>query len=205
MKVLLENAILEGRNRLLMENPYFKNLRDKTDPSEFESMCIDLYHLADRFHDAIGIRYERFRDQPETIFKEHWDEEKGHAEMLRRWMLQMGMKDPREHKPSVYTENYISIIYRAAATMDKDLSLLVINGAGEGTAQDFYLKTYHHFKQLGLPKLHYWHLHAEVDQEHGNILHYISDEMSEQQLSEALHYIHVTLEAIYNMKAHWLH
>ncbi|KEO82304.1 iron-containing redox enzyme family protein [Tumebacillus flagellatus] len=203
MKDLLEQAIESGRNRLLTENPYFKLLPDKKDPADFEAMCVDLYHLSGQFLDAITMRYERFHDAPESIFKSHMEEERGHAEMLRRWMLQMGMKDPAEQFPSVETENYISLIYRAATTLSKNQSLLVINGAGEGTAQDYYMETYRHFQNLGFPKLNYWFLHAEVDQEHGNIMPYIS-ELTEEEARQALHFVEVAMEAIYEMKAGWL-
>lgn len=203
MKTALEAAIHEGRSKLLSDNPYFKLLPEKREPKDFERMCIDLYHLSGKFLDAITMRYQRFQDEPEDIFKSHMEEERGHAEMLRRWMLLMGMVDPMEHYPSSETEEYISMIYRAATTLSKSQSLLVINGAGEGTAQDFYEKTYKHLQDLGFPKLHYWYLHAEVDQEHGNVMPYITD-LNEAEMRESMHFINVTLETIYNMKASWL-
>jgi hypothetical protein len=203
MKELLEQAIETGRNRLLAENPYFKLLPERREPADFEAMCIDLYHLSGQFLDAITMRYERFHDAPESIFKSHMEEERGHAEMLRKWMMLMGMADPAEKFPSVQTENYISLIYRAATTLSKNQSLLVINGAGEGTAMDYYGKTYRHFQELGFPTLNYWYLHAEVDQDHGDIMPYIS-EMSEQEAREALHFVGVAMDAIYQMKASWL-
>jgi hypothetical protein len=203
MSKVLEQALVAGREKLLAENPYFKLLHQKTDVRDFERMCIDLYHLSGKFLDAITIRYERFKDAPEEIFRDHMEEETGHAEMLRKWMLLMGMVDPKTVRPSIATEKYISMIFRAATTMDKNLSLLVINGAGEGTAQDFYMETYKHFKSMGYPKLNYWYLHAEVDQAHGDIIKYLS-EMEEHEIEEALHYIEVTLNTIAEMKASWL-
>jgi hypothetical protein len=201
-KERIEEKLLKGRERI-KNCKYFHTIQNKGDIKDFEQMCIDLYHLAHEFQKALKIRYERFKDEPEEIFLDHYQEEVGHCDMLRKWMIQMGLPDPITKRPSIPTERYISVIYRAAYTMNKHLSLLTINGAGEGTAQDFYAVTYNRLRELGFPKLGYWHLHAEVDQEHGNVAKYIPENMTEEEFEEALHYIDLTLDVIESMKESW--
>jgi len=187
--------------RVKSENPFFLHFPQEKDPSYFV-WCNNLYHLSKHFGELLKLRWERFPDVDHDVFSTHYEEEKDHAEMLRKWMIGIGLEDPELHPANYETEHFISLQYRAVAAMDENLSLLIINSTSEGFAHAVYLHAHAILERTGFTDLEYWAIHCEADEEHSEVYHLIKD-MSEQQLEEAKHLVKYTCHTLDTMLASW--
>ncbi|MFD0958995.1 iron-containing redox enzyme family protein [Paenibacillus chungangensis] len=196
------NEIIEGQLKHLKEtNPFFVKFPQKVQPSDL-TWCSHLYHLSHHFAELLKVRWDRFQDAPHDVFSTHYQEEKDHPEMLREFMLGLGLKDPVHSRPSYETENFISALYRAAAVMEDNLSLLIINSTAEKFAHMMYVHVLERLQNSGMSNLTYWEVHTVADEEHSDVYHYLSN-MNEQQVEEAKHLIKYTVYAIDQMQRSW--
>ncbi|PWK03935.1 iron-containing redox enzyme family protein [Tumebacillus permanentifrigoris] len=198
----LEKGIQDKRATMLVRNEFYQALRQRTHAQDWK-WCVNLYHLSKEFTELLRLRHQRFPSVPHDVFESHYQEEIGHANLLRDWMLSIGLPDPETMHSTKETEDFISILYRAATAMDESMALLVINSTAEGFALDLYTNC---LKQLQVtnisPKLTYWEVHCEADEEHSNVAQYVSP-MSDRELDTALHYVDYTLDAIDKMLISW--
>lgn len=198
VKVLIETKMQE----MLDTNPFYQKLPQMTKPADFY-WCNSLYHLSKEFAALLKLRYERFRDVDHDVFITHYEEEKEHAEMLRKWMIENGLDDPENHLPTPETEDFISLQYRASVGFDQNLSLLSINSVGERTAYEFYVQVNNHLKkQNGFATTEYWDAHCEADEEHSNVFHLFTD-LAEKDIETIEHYALYTFDVANRMIASW--
>ncbi|WP_068775892.1 iron-containing redox enzyme family protein [Paenibacillus sp. FJAT-26967] len=198
----ISSIISSELDRVKRENNFFQNFPSEKKAESFE-WCSNLYHLSKHFGELLKLRWERFPDVEHEVFSTHYDEEKDHAEMLRKWMIGIGLDDPELHKANYETEHFISLQYRAVAAMDENLSLLIINSTSEGFAHAVYLHAYKILQEIGFSNLEYWAIHCEADEEHSDVYHLIKD-MSVQQLEEAEHLVKYTCNTLDVMLDSWL-
>lgn len=197
---IIENAL----NECKQSNAFFTRFPESAKSEDFK-WCIHLYHLSKHFGELLKLRWERFPDVSHDVFETHYLEEKDHAEMLRNWMMEIGLEDPELSKPNYETEHFISLQYRAVASMDENLSLLIINSTSEGFAHAVYCHAYDKLKQAGFgntSNLEYWAIHTEADEEHSNVYEYISS-MTDKELEEAEHQVKYTIDVLNKMLASW--
>ncbi|MNY85720.1 hypothetical protein D3C78_19200 [compost metagenome] len=183
------------------QNPFFNRFPETASPADFR-WCMNLYHLSKHFAELLKVRWDRFQDAPHDVFSSHYAEEKDHPEMLRKWMMDLGLEDPELSNPNFETEALISILYRAAAICDNNLSLLLINSTAEGYAFAMYVHALDILKASGFTDVEYWEVHTVADEEHSDVYEYISD-MSPEQLKEAEHLVRYTCRTLDTMLASW--
>ncbi|MCS7463021.1 iron-containing redox enzyme family protein [Paenibacillus doosanensis] len=182
-------------------NPFFTRFPESAKAEDFK-WCMHLYHLSKHFGELLKLRWERFPNVDHDVFSTHYEEEKDHAEMLRKWMLDLGLDDPEEAFPNYETENFISLQYRAVSSMSENLSLLLVNSTAEGYAHAMYLHAFDILQKAGFTNLEYWEVHCEADEEHSDVYHLIK-EMNEKELKEAEHLVAYTCESLNAMLASW--
>lgn len=197
----ISGIISSELERVKTQNPFFLNFPAERDPQYFV-WCNNLYHLSKHFGELLKLRWERFPDVDHDVFSTHYDEEKDHAEMLRKWMIGIGLDDPENHTANYETEHFISLQYRAVAAMDENMSLLIINSTSEGFAHAVYLHAYKILQETGFTDLEYWAIHCEADEEHSQVYHLIRN-MTEKQLQEAEHLVKYTCNTLDVMLASW--
>ena len=198
----IEELIRTRRMQMVGENEFYKRLATKTHSYEFE-WCTSLYHLSKQFVEILRMRHERFHDVDHDVFNKHYLEEVGHAQMLREWMLRIGLPDPEIRTPTPETETFISVLYRAALAMDQNLSLLILNSTAEGFALDLYTQCLSRLQALGFTSLDYWEVHCEADEEHSDVYHLLSD-MNYQEKELAVYQVRYTLDIIDRMIRSWM-
>lgn len=182
----IEEMIHASRVHMVQNNVFYKRLVAKKDPSEF-SWCTSLYHLSKHFVEILRMRHERFHDADHDLFQQHYLEEVGHAQMLREWMVGLGLPDPEHVRPTTETETFISVLYRAATVMDQNVSLLILNSTAEGFALDLYTQCLSHLRTVGFTSLDYWEVHCVADEEHSDVYHLLSDLTDEEKDVAAYH------------------
>lgn len=198
----LSEQIERHRKEMLGSNRFYNRLESMKTPQDFH-WCNSLYHLSKEFANLLKLRYEHFHDVSHDVFITHYEEERDHAEMLRRWMLDNGLADPEKFLPTPETEDFISLQYRASVGFDQNFSLISINSVGEGTAFDFYNQVNQHLqKQTGFAATDYWAVHCEADEEHSNVFHLLTD-MSEKEIEKAGHYAKYTFAVVHKMIESW--
>lgn len=198
----LSEYIEKQRGEMLERNSFYDRLPAMKTPQDFR-WCNSLYHLSKEFANLLKLRYEHFQDVPHEVFISHYEEEKDHAEMLRKWMLDNGLDDPENHLPTPETDAFISLQYRASVGFDQNFSLISINSVGEGTAFDFYYQVHRHLqKQAGFASTDYWAVHCEADEEHSNVFHLLS-EMTPEEIEKARHYAEYTFSVVNEMIESW--
>jgi len=170
--------------------------------SEDWAWCSNLYVLSKEFTELLRLRHERFPKVSHDVFSSHYEEEIGHALMLRNWMLEMGLEDPETSYPTHETDDFISILYRAATVLDEDLSLLIINSTAEAFALVLYTECTRVLQQHGFQNLTYWTVHCEADEGHSDVLGLI-DNMPGHRGEFARHFVHYTLNSIDKMLESW--
>lgn len=197
------NEIIEGQLKRLKEtNPFFTDFPQQVQASDL-NWCSHLYHLSYHFAELLKVRWDRFPGEDHDLFETHYQEEKDHPEMLREFMIGLGLPDPINTLPSYETENFISALYRAAAVMENNLSLLIINSTAEKFAHMMYVHVLERLENSGIGNLTYWEVHTVADEEHSNVYQYLSN-MSEEQVEEAKHLIKYTVYAIDKMQLSWV-
>jgi hypothetical protein len=198
----IEKDIHDKRAAMIASNEFYRALRNRTQAQDWK-WCVNLYQLSKEFTELLRLRHQRFPSVPHDVFESHYQEEIGHANLLRDWMLSIGLPDPETMHSTKETEDFISILYRAATAMEEGMSLLLINSTAEGFALDLYTQC---LKQLQIaqisPKLTYWEVHCEADEEHSNVSQYVAP-MSDRESDDAMHYVHYTLDAIDKMLVSW--
>ncbi|ALS29381.1 iron-containing redox enzyme [Paenibacillus sp. 32O-W] len=187
--------------RVKKENPFFRQFPKEAKAEHFK-WCRHLYHLSKHFGELLKLRWERFPDVGHDVFSTHYEEEKDHAEMLRKWMIGIGLEDPERSLPNYETEHFISLQYRAVASMSEQMSLLIINSTSEGFAHAVYLHAYGILKEIGFDNLEYWAIHCEADEEHSDVYHLIGG-MTDKELREAKHLVKYTCDTLDKMLASW--
>lgn len=196
------SSIINGElERVKATNPFFTQFPETVNPEDFK-WCKHLYHLSKHFAELLKVRWDRFQDAPHDVFSSHYEEEKDHPEMLRKWMISLGLEDPANSQPSFETENFISALYRAAAVMNDNLSLLIINSTAEGFAFAMYVHALERLKKAGFTDLTYWEIHTVADEEHSDVYDHISD-MSNSEIEEAKHLVQYTCYAVDKMLESW--
>ncbi|KPV60865.1 hypothetical protein QJ48_02930 [Paenibacillus sp. A3] len=197
----ISTIIAEELEKAKKSNPFFTRFPENAQPENFK-WCIHLYHLSKHFGELLKLRWERFPDVGHDVFSTHYEEEKDHAGMLRKWMTDLGLDDPEQSFPNYETEDFISLQYRAVSSMSENLSLLLVNSTAEGYAHAMYLHAYAILKKAGFTNLEYWEIHCEADEEHSNVYHLIQD-MNDQELKEAEHLVRYTCRSLDLMLASW--
>ena len=198
----IEREIFEKRQSMVATNEFYDSLRLRNLASDW-TWCSNLYQLSKEFTELLRLRHNRFPSVPHDVFETHYQEEIGHAKMPRDWMLSIGLPDPEAVRPTKETEDFISILYRAATVMDEDMSLLIINSTAEGFALDLYTNCMKQLKRAKLSKqLTYWEVHCEADEEHSNVAQYVAP-MTEEESKLAQYYVQYTLDAIDKMLVSW--
>ncbi|WJH36640.1 iron-containing redox enzyme family protein [Paenibacillus aurantius] len=187
--------------RVKQTNRFFAEFPQTAKPEDFK-WCVHLYHLSKHFGELLKLRWERFPDVDHDVFSTHYEEEKDHAQMLRKWMMDLGLEDPELSQPNYETEHFISLQYRAVASMSENLSLLIVNSTSEGFAHAVYLHATEILKKSGFENLEYWEVHCEADEEHSNVYHLIKD-MSDAELQEAEHLVRYTCDTLDKMLNSW--
>lgn len=199
---VVKNTIENTRSSMLVNSEFYKRLKMNTKPEDF-TWCASLYHLSKEFIEALRLRNDRFQNVDHDVFADHYEEEKEHARMLRKWMIDNGMPDPETIEPTKETREFINMLYVACVILDNNLSLLVTNSTAEGFAFDLYNQVYPHLLALGnFGDLEYWQVHTVADEEHSDVYHYLS-EMSDEELKQADYYVRYTLDVIERMIASW--
>jgi Iron-containing redox enzyme len=198
----IEELIRTCRLQMIDENEFYKRLVTKTQPFEFK-WCASLYHLSKHYVEILRMRHERFHDVDHDVFNKHYLEEVGHAQMLRDWMLRLGLPDPEYSTPTPETDTFISVLYRAALEMDQNMSLLILNSTAEGFALDLYTQCLSRLQALEFTSLDYWEVHCVADQEHSEVYHLLSD-MDDQEKETAVFQVRNTLEIINRMISSWI-
>ena len=198
----IEKEIAEKRLSMVTTNEFYDSLRLRNLASDW-TWVASLYHLSKEFTELLRLRHYRFPTVSHDVFESHYQEEIGHAILLRDWMISNGMEDPETIRPTKETENFISILYRAATVMDENMSLLLINSTAEGFALDLYTNCLKQLKRAKFCKdLTYWEVHCEADEEHSNVAQYVSS-MSDEEAKLAQYYVQYTLDAIEQMLHSW--
>ena len=199
---MIEELILASRAQLAADNEFYKNLRTKSHPTEFE-WCTSLYHLSKHFAEILRMRQERFHDIPHDLFHQHYLEKAGHAQMLREWMLRIGLPDPENGTPTAETETFISVLYRAALAMDQDMSLLLLKSTAEGSILDLHAQCLSRLQALGFTSLNYWEANCAAEQGHSDMYHLLSDK-DYQEKETSVYLVRYTLEIIDRMISSWI-
>ncbi|USG68087.1 iron-containing redox enzyme family protein [Brevibacillus ruminantium] len=197
----ISSIISEELAKTKATNSFFTEFPESAKAEDFK-WCVHLYHLSKHFGDLLKLRWERFPDVSHDVFETHYLEEKDHAEMLRKWMISIGLEDPELSHPNYETEHFISLQYRAVASMDENMSLLIINSTSEGFAHAVYCHAYDKLKKAGFTDLEYWEVHTEADEEHSDVYDYVS-EMTEAELKEAEHQVRYTIHVLNEMLSSW--
>lgn len=164
----LAEMILDYRNRLT-KIEFYQHVKAAKNKSDF-AWVRQLLHQSYEFPMLLSLRYSLCKDaQYRQYFAIHADEEHGHCEMLKNWMVQHGLMAPGEDvntvPPTVETTSCISYYYRQVLTEDELAQLVGLNAVSEGIASDFFLTIAPIVRQHGMGD-EYWDIHAELDVEH---------------------------------------
>lgn len=194
-------VIAQHRREMLESSAFYKSLTQMVHPQDF-AWCASLYNISKEFIEVLRLRNERFQTVAHDVFEHHYEEELGHAQMLREWMIGLGLEDPETTASTIETENFISCLYRTSSSLDEKMNLIVINALAEAFAFDFYCACYDHLKAAGFQNLEYWNVHAVADEEHSDVFHLL-DNMSEDQVLAATHYVNYAAGLIKGMLVSW--
>jgi len=164
----LAEMIMDYRKRM-MDIEFYQHVKTIKDPSEFKWVR-QLFHQSSEFPQLLSLRYSLCRNaEYRSYFAVHADEEIGHADMLKNWMVRHNLlgadEDVNAVPATLETINSIAYFYRLIITEDELAQLVGLNAVSEGAAADFYSTLAPIMRGLGLGD-EYWDIHAGLDVEH---------------------------------------
>lgn len=188
----LAEMVLDYRKRL-GEIEFYQHVKNATDKSQF-GWVRHLLHQSYEFPLLLSLRYSLCKDAKyRQYFAVHADEEHGHCEMLKNWMVQHGLLGQDEEvnavPMTVETTSCISYFYRLVLTEDELAQLVGLNAVSEGIAADFFATIAPIVRGHNMGDI-YWDLHAEADVEHaGECLEMFPDIERNSALGKKLEHI----------------
>jgi pyrroloquinoline quinone (PQQ) biosynthesis protein C len=164
----LAQMILDYR-KSLMEIEFFKHVKASKGQEDF-AWARHLLHQSYEFPLLLSLRYSLCKNSEyRQYFAVHADEEYGHCDMLKTWMIRhnlLGANESVDAVPAtVETASALAYFYRLVLTEEELAQLVGLNAVSEGIAADFFSTIAPIVRAHGIGD-HYWDLHAEVDVEH---------------------------------------